>query len=171
MPLIHEIANAVRARRHELGLSQAALATASGLPLSTVRSAENLTAPSLSLSEAETMLESIGLCLQVVTNNSRTASARRSAPPPRSPLDLAAATASVSYKGHLSGEQLQHILLSQEAPHQDTWPHLAALLDEGPMSLLARVVDEMNSSTGLDRAAVWSRMGELARHLNCGRAI
>ena len=117
------------------------------------------------------MLESIGLSLQVVTNSSRRTSGQRSAPPPRSALELAAATASVSYKGHLSGEQLQHILLGQEAPHQDTWPYLAALLGEGPMSLLARVVDEMNSSTGLGRAAVWSRMGELARHLNCGRAI
>ncbi|WP_143694522.1 hypothetical protein [Variovorax sp. JS1663] len=48
---------------------------------------------------------------------------------------------------------------------------MAALLDEAPMSLLARVVDEMNASNGLARAAVWSRMGELARHLNCARTI
>lgn len=39
------------------------------------------------------------------------------------------------------------------------------------MSLLARVVDEMNTSNGRTRAAVWARMGELAQLLKSGRAI
>lgn len=171
MSLIHEIANAVRTRRREIGLSQAALATASDLPLSTICSAEELTAPSLSVSEAEALLESIGLSLQVVTNGSRTRSTQRSAPLPRSALELAAGTASVSYTGHFSGEELRQVLLDREAPHKDIRPHLAALLDEAPMTLLARVVDEMNTSSGLERGAVWARMGELARQLNCSRAI
>lgn len=171
MPLVHEIANAVRTRRCEIGLSQAALATASGLALSTIRLAEELTAPGLSISHAEALLESIGLSPQAVTNISRTRSTRGSARPSRSALELAAATAGVSDAGHFSGEELRHILLNREAPDQDIWPQLAALLDGAPMSLLARVVDEMNISGGLDRAVVWARMGELARHLNCGRAI
>ena len=87
MSFIHEIANAVRARRRELGLSETALASASGLPLSTIRAAEDLTAPGLFVSEAETILESIGLSLQVVTNGSRRASGERFAPPPRSALE------------------------------------------------------------------------------------
>lgn len=171
MSLIHEIANAVRTRRREMGVSQAVLATASGLPLSTICSAEDLTAPNLSVSEAEALLESIGLSLQVVTNGSRTTSTRRFAQPARPALEVAAATASLSYTGHFSGEQLQQVLLDREAPNEDIRPHLAALLDEAPMSLLARVVDEMNTSNGLGRAAAWARMGELAQHLKCGRAI
>ncbi|CAN7376678.1 helix-turn-helix domain-containing protein [Variovorax sp. LjRoot178] len=160
MSLIHEIANAVRTRRREIGLSQAALATASDLPLSTICSAEELKAPSLSVSEAEALLESIGLSLQVVTNGSRTKSTQRSAPLPRSALELAAGTASMSYTGHFSREELRQVLLDREAPHKDIRPpHLAALLDEAPMSLLARVVDEMNISSGLERGAVWARMG------------
>jgi hypothetical protein len=37
--------------------------------------------------------------------------------------------------------------------------------------MLARVVDELHTSKGIERATVWASMRELARELQCGRRV
>ena len=50
-------------------------------------------------------------------------------------------------------------------------PHIQVLLDEAPVSLLAKLVDELHVERGLERAFVWSQMRNLARQLQCYRPI
>jgi hypothetical protein len=50
-------------------------------------------------------------------------------------------------------------------------PHVYALLDEVPVSLLACVVEELQAQAGATHSAVWYKLRQLARRLKCGRAL
>jgi hypothetical protein len=50
-------------------------------------------------------------------------------------------------------------------------PHVHASLEEAPVSLLARVVEELHAQAGVPHSAVWHNMRQLARRLQCGRAL
>jgi hypothetical protein len=86
------------------------------------------------------------------------------------PIDIAARTASTSYREPLSGEQLRHALLTGDVA-ANRQPHLRALLDEAPLGLLASVVEQLHLREGVPRAEVWRRMGEIARRLQTSREI
>jgi hypothetical protein len=50
-------------------------------------------------------------------------------------------------------------------------PHVRTLLEEGSVTLLAAVVEELHTELGLERAQVWQRMRELARRLQSTREL
>jgi transcriptional regulator with XRE-family HTH domain len=152
-----------------MGLTQEALARISGLSRSTINAVERQSIGNLSISKAEELLESIGLSMKVTSATTRS-SAHKKAPPSRSALERAASTASVSYGSMLTAKQLETALLAGEAP-ESIRPHLQALLDEAPMSLLAKLVDELHARNGVDRAHVWSQMRRLAHELRCFRLV
>ena len=152
-----------------MGLTQEALARISGLSRSTINAVEKQSIGNLSISKAEGLLEYIGLSMNVTSSTTRP-SADKKAPPSRSPLERAAATASVCYGSMLTAKQLAAALLADEAPERIR-PHLQALLDEAPMSLLAKVVEELHAENGVDRAQVWGQMRRLAHELKCFRLV
>lgn len=152
-----------------MGLTQEALASVSGLSRSTINAVEKQSIGNLSIAKAEELLESIGLSMSVTSASPRP-SAQTKAPTSRSALERAAATASVSYGPVLTSKQLEGALLSGDAP-EHIWPHLRALLDEAPMSLLAKVVEELHSEKGVERALLWSQMRRLAHELKCFRLV
>ena len=78
----------------------------------------------------------------------------------------ATATASVSYGQAMTAKQLEVALLTGEAPPRIR-PHLQVMLDEAPVSLLAKVVDEIHAEKSIPRAQVWN----LARELQCYRLL
>jgi transcriptional regulator with XRE-family HTH domain len=165
---LHDIGNAVRLRRAEMGLTQQTLAYISGLSSSTISALEKQSIANLSITRAEELLDAIGLSLRV---NSATPSPAHKRPRPnRSALDRAAATASVSYRTEMTAGQLERALLTGDAPDQIR-PHLQALLDEAPMSLLANVLDELHLKKRIVRAQAWSQMRRLAQDLQCFRRV
>lgn len=168
MSTLHEIGNAVRLRRTEMGLTQETLAHISGLSRSTINAVEKQSIGNLSITRAEELLDSIGLSMHV--NSATPSPAHKQSLPNRSALDRAAATASVSYRSAMTAGQLERALLTGDAPDQIR-PHLQALLDEAPMSLLAKVVDELHLEKGIVRAQVWSQMRRLAQDLQCFRRV
>jgi len=170
MSTLHEIGTAVRTRRTEMGLTQDALARISGLSRSTIHSVEKHTIGNLSIEKAERLLESIGLSMRV-TPADASRKPRPSRPPPgRTALERAALSASVSYSTSLTARALESALLTGVAP-EAIKPHLQVLLDEAPMSLLAKVVDELHLKNGIEPAQVWRRMRRLAQDLQCFRAV
>jgi transcriptional regulator with XRE-family HTH domain len=169
MSTLHEIGDAVRVRRTELGLTQEALARISGLSRSTINAVEKKSAANLSLSKAEKLLEAIGLSIHVPPASARQAGSRRAAPAD-SALDRAARTASVSYRTPMTAKQLESALLTGMAPDAIK-PHLQVLLDEAPMTLLAKVVEEVHSLHGIERMKVWDRMRSFAHGLQSYRAV
>jgi transcriptional regulator with XRE-family HTH domain len=170
MSTLHEIGNAVRVRRTELGLTQDTLARVSGLSRSTISAVEKQSIGNLSISKAEALLESIGLSMNVAPSGTTRPTSRKKAPPSRSALERAASTASVSYEPVMSARQLEAALLTGIAP-DPIRPHMRVLLDEAPMSLLAKVVDELHVAKGVERSHVWRRMRRLAHELQCFRTV
>ena len=65
MSTIHELGNALRARRTEMGLSQARVAALSGLSRQTVNQIETGAVPDLGLNKAERLASVLGLMLRV----------------------------------------------------------------------------------------------------------
>lgn len=170
MSTLHEIGSAVRVRRTEMGLTQDLLARISGLSRSTVSAVEKQSIGNLSIAKAVALLESIGLSMNVTGNSSVASPSLKKAPARRSALERAAATASTSLGDVMSAKQLEMALIAGEMPQQIR-PHLEVMLDEAPVSLLAKVVDQIHSEKAIPRAQVWNQMRNLAHELQCYRLL
>lgn len=164
MSTLAEISHAVRARRSEIGLTQARLAQLSGLSRATVAALESGSIANISVAKAESVLETMGLALGILYPESKPQKARMSA------LQQAAVTASVSYRGNLTPAILGAVLAGEPTPVAFQ-PHVRKLLNEAPISLLASVADELQDSHGISRKQAWKRMRETAKDLRCSRAL
>lgn len=168
MSAILELSSAVRTRRSDMGLTQTMLAKLSGLSRATVNQVENGTVKDLSLTRAATLLGVLGLSMTVATarpgRRLTTSNAKSAA------LDLAARTASVSYRVALSADQLRKALTTGAVP-ASLLPHIHTLLDEAPVSLLASVVEQLHLELDVERTQVWKKMRELARQLKSSRDL
>ena len=167
MSAILELSAAVRTRRSDMGLTQTALAKLSGLSRATVNQVENGAIHDLSLTRAAKLLDNLGLSLTV------TAPRPKSHPHTRaqsSALNIAARTASVSYRVSVSADQLREVFTTDWLP-TELFPHVYTLLEEAPVSLLASVVEELHLEKGVERTQVWRKMRELARRLKSNREL
>ena len=164
MATIHELGSALRARRTEMGLTQDQVALMSGLSRQTISQVETGAVPDLGLNKAEKLAAVVGLALRIEPSR------RNSVAPKLSPLKRAARSAGVSYKTALSSTLLKNILVRGKVP-KDYEPHLHALLDDAPLSLLAAVVDQVHEEAHIARDAVWRSYRELAAQVRSRRDI
>lgn len=162
----HEISKTVRTRREEIGLSQKALAALSGLSRSTIHQIEAGSIKDLSLTRTAAVLEAIGLQLSITPAHPRL----KPAAPPSPPLELAARTASVSYAQSLPPPVLADALIAGELP-QGFEPHVGTLLEEAPVALLAKTVEQLHLETMVPREVIWAHMRQLATALKVTREL
>lgn len=165
MSTIHELGDALRERRSEMGLSQAQVATLSGLSRQTVNQIETGAVPDLGLNKAERLAAVVGLMLRVDAGRPSRKTRTR-----MSPLARAAATASVSYKKRIAPMTLKRILATGQISEKYL-PHLSSLLDDAPASLLGAVAEQVHEETKLSREAVWKNYRSLARQVKSRRPI
>lgn len=163
----HELSNAVKTRRSEIGLSQAALARLAGLSRATVNQIETGTFKDLSLHRAARLLNTLGLSLTVSPAHPKRGAAGT---PSTSPLDIAARSASVSYRHVMRGSQLKAILLTGDLPAR-LEPQMNALLEEASVQMLASIVEQVHAEEGVPHAELWARLRELAGQLGCVRDL
>lgn len=78
--------------------------------------------------------------------------------------------ASVSYKGSLDSLALKASLTSGAVPAEFT-AYMSALLDEVPVSLFAKVVEQLHRETGVARQALWSNSRSMALNLKTTREL
>lgn len=78
--------------------------------------------------------------------------------------------ASVSYKGVLDSAALGSAMISATFPPGLT-AYMAAFLDEVPVSLLARVVEQVHVESGMARQALWANMRHMALDLKSTRKL
>ena len=79
--------------------------------------------------------------------------------------------ASVSYKGSLDSLALKAALTSGAVPAEFT-AYMSALLDEVPVSLFAKVVEQLHRETGVARRqALWSNSRSMALNLKTTREL
>ncbi|MFG6443550.1 hypothetical protein [Roseateles sp. LKC17W] len=88
----------------------------------------------------------------------------------RPALLVAAQSASTSYRTNLPPEVLGDALRTGAMP-ADFMAHIGTLLDEAPMSMLAKVVEQIHADDGMHHELVWSNMRSLARSLKLTRDI
>lgn len=162
----YELSQAVRARRLEIGLSQKSLAKLAGLSRTTISQVESGTLKDLSLTRTAALLQAIGLGLVITSAHP----GRQVAAGGSKPLELAARTASTSYASALKPEVLGQALASGVVEPAFV-PHVATLLEEAPVSLLAKVVEQVHADSGLPRETVWAHMRQLAMTFKIVRAL
>lgn len=88
----------------------------------------------------------------------------------RSALELAAQTASTSFRVVLTAKVLGEALRTGAMP-AGFEPHIGALLDESPLSVLAKVVEQLHAEGLLPREQCWSTMRRWARQLKIARDL
>lgn len=167
MSPILELSSAVHVRRSDMGLTQTTLAKLSGLSRATVNQVENGTIKDLSLTRAAKLLAVLGMSVTVSSPHPRSRPADGSR---NTALEIAARTASVSYRVPLGVDQLRDALTTGVVPNGIV-PHVYALLDEASISLLASVVEQLHKEAGVERAQVWTTMRLLAKRFKSSREI
>lgn len=153
------IGRTVRARREELGLSQAQLAQLSGLSRQTLVGLENGTLNDLGVNRAGQVLWVLGV--DMPEPDMRARSKKRG-------LWMAAKNASVSYATELESETLGRMLTSGEVLATYA-AHLAHLFDQAPLQLVVMAVEEAASKAHVPPRKVWRNVAKMAKSLSCHR--
>lgn len=154
-----EIGRCVRARRAELGLSQARLAHLSGVSRQKLVGLENGTLSDLGVNRLSQVMAVLGLDSPAPDTVVR----RR-----KRGLWMAAKNASVSYSQELAPEALGRALASGDVPPPFA-PHLTHLFDEAPVPIVVMAVEEAASRAHLPPRQVWRNVAKLARSLSVHR--
>lgn len=143
---LQELGFAIRRARSDQGLTQAQLASATGLSRVTLNQLESGLIRDLGVRKVQTILSTLGLAfaLKPVVKD-------------RKPdfIRMACTTASVSFREPLTGDELIQALLSGKAPPRRK-PHLRTLLDEGTPGLLRGLINEIS---------VWTKPGRVEKNL------
>ncbi len=162
----YELSQAVRTRRTEIGLTQQVLADLAGLSRSTIIEIEKGTIKDLSLSRTATLLEVLGLGLHITPAHPRLVQQAVST----LPLDSAARTASVSYSAALPPSLLGEAVRTGNVPVGYA-PHVGTLLEEAPLSMLAKAIEQVHAESAVPRACLWANMRQMAIELKVFREI
>lgn len=141
-----ELGASIRRARNELGLTQAAVARAAGVSRLTLNQLENGVIADLGIRKVNTILQTVGLELQV---QPASRSKRQDY------LSMASSTASVSLKQALSAEELEHALLTGKLP-ANKQAHLVTLFEEAPLWMLQGVVDQLSA---------WTKPGKVQKNV------
>jgi transcriptional regulator with XRE-family HTH domain len=157
---LYEIGQRIREQRRALGLTQVQLAKLSDLSRTTISQIENGKLGDLGYAKLSHLLSVLGLDLQVQPATGLSHA-----------LEVAARTASTSYKNTLAPDTLAEMLASGEAPDEYR-PHLMTLLDETPLPVLIKAIQEaaQRSSTATPRKMM-QHMAKWADELHAHRAV
>lgn len=131
---------AVRKRRESLGLTQDRLATLADLSRVTVNELENGLLIDLGIGKVMRVLETLGLYLGIAPKRDITEK------PTRNGLKIAARTASTSYRRDLPPAILAEAVRTGKIPPEFR-AHFATLLDDAPIAVIVRAVEESFSTT------------------------
>lgn len=132
-----ELGSFIRHARKARRLTQASVAQAAGVSRLTLNQLENGVFPDLGIKKVNTILEILGLELQVQPISPEQKS--------HDFLSMASATASVSLKAALQADELEHALLTGKVPpNKDA--HLITLLEEAPLWMLKGLVEQVSAS-------------------------
>ena len=143
---IQELGSEILRARQARGLTQAELARAAGLSRETLNLLESGLVRDLGIRKVLTVLDRLGLSVTVQEEMR-----------PRQPdyLSMACTTANVSFKSALTEDELIHALVTGKVPAK-RGPHLRALFNEAPITLLQGLAGE---------AARWTKPGKLEKNL------
>lgn len=157
---IYEVGKVVRVRRLAVGLTQQRLAKLAGLSRQTVQQLEAGTISDLSFGRVIKLLGVLGLNFSPPSIKAREK---------KHGLWMAAKNASVSYRGELHSDQLQHALATGQVPvnHKS---YLLHFLDETPLPVVVMAVEETAHLEAVSPAHIWACVAQLASQLGSVRS-
>ena len=153
------IGRLVHARRQALGLSQARLATMSGLSRATINQLETGSLVDLGAAKLIALLDLVGINLDAGTRKGHAHA-----------LQSISQSASVSYRTLLDPNVLAAALVNGELPKGIT-PHVATLLDEAPLSLIVAAVEDVAMKSSMSPKLLWKHLFHWARELHSPRGV
>lgn len=131
---IQDLGHRIRIARNQRGMTQQALADASGVSRTTLNLLENGLARDIGLEKAEGILAKLGLSLTI-----------EPAPPARADfVKMASTSASVSARESIDEKQLRRILLTGKLPRIHR-AHIRRLLEESPIELIRSLLDSLRA--------------------------
>jgi transcriptional regulator with XRE-family HTH domain len=154
-----DIGQLVHARRTALGLSQARLATMSGLSRATINQLEGGSLVDLGAAKLIALLDLVGINLDAGMRKGH-----------QGALQSVSQSASVSYKTVLNPNALAEAMVDGALPKGIT-PHVATLLDEAPLSLIVAAVEEVASSRSMNPKRIWKHVFHWAKDLHSPRGV
>lgn len=154
-----DIGQLVHTRRTALGLSQARLATMSGLSRATINQLEGGSLVDLGAAKLIVLLDLVGINLD--------AGARKGH---QGALQSVSQSASVSYKTMLNPAALAAAMVDGALPKGIT-PHVATMLDEAPMSLIVAAVEEVATISNMSPKLLWKHVFHWAKDLHSPRGV
>lgn len=154
-----EIGQLVQARRLALGLSQARLASMSGLSRATINQLETGSLVDLGAAKLIALLDLVGINLDAGTRKGH-----------KHALQSVSQSASVSYKTLLDPDALAAAMVDGAIPERLT-PHIATLLDEVPLSLIVAAVEEVALSSSKPPKLLWKHLFHWAKDLHSPRGV
>ena len=154
-----DIGQLVHARRTALGLSQARLATMSGLSRATINQLETGSLVDLGAAKLIALLYLIGINLDAGTRKGH-----------QHALQSVSQSASVSYKSVLDPAALAAAMVDGALPERLT-PHIATLLDEAPLSLIVAAVEEVATASSMSPKLLWKHLFHWAKDLHSPRGV
>jgi transcriptional regulator with XRE-family HTH domain len=143
---LQEIGFRLRAARLEQRRTQAQLAKAAGVSRTTLNQLESGLVPDLGVQRLRAILREVGLDLLI---------GQRDHEPSPDFIAMAATSASVSYRAHLSEDELIRALLTGKVP-ANRRPHFRTLLEEAPPAMLTGLVETISH---------WTKPGRIENNL------
>ena len=154
-----EIGQLVQSRRSQLGLSQQQLARLSGLSRATVNQLERGTLKDLGVAKLIGLVSLLGIELSA-----------RAGPPNSNGLHMAAITSGVSLRKQLSPAMLAQAMRSGRIP-PGYEAQVAALLDEAPLEIVVKAVEESAGSGPTGPKKIWAHLSRWAGELQSTRPV
>jgi transcriptional regulator with XRE-family HTH domain len=154
-----DIGQLVHTRRTALGLSQARLATMSGLSRATINQLETGSLVDLGATKLIALLDLVGINLDAGTRKGH-----------QHALQSVSQSASVSYKSVLDPAALAAAMVDGALPERLT-PHIATLLDEAPLSLIVAAVEEVATASRMSPKLLWKHLFLWAKDLHSPRGV
>lgn len=147
----------VQARRAQLGLSQQRLAQLSGLSRVTVNQLERGSLNDIGIAK---LLVLTGLLGIDITAHAKQQKAKG--------LFMAAVTSNVSHRSQLGEADLAKALASGVIP-SGYKPHIAALLNEAPLEIIVKAVEESARKSRMPPKKIWRHIWQWTQDLQCTR--
>ena len=154
-----DIGQLVHERRIALGLSQARLASMSGLSRATINQLEGGSLVDLGAAKLIALLDLVGINLDAAARKGHSHA-----------LQSVSQSASVSYKTELDPDVLAAAMVDGALPERNT-AHIATLLDEAPLSLIVAAVEEVALRSSMPPKLLWKHLLHWAKELQSPRGV
>lgn len=157
---LHQLTQQIRLARQSKGLTQAALAKASGLSRVTINQIENGVVPDIGIRKFLRVLDALGLELEPATGAPRTMKGAKDY------LDMLSISASTSYRQPIAANEMAWVLLSGKVSRKHI-ANLRAALDEAPTSVLEGALRQLSEVKPM--ATLQKNLAKIARAVKSDR--